>query len=85
MKELMKAQREAARKKAQMQESVADVYDTHGGPFKQTDEIGSTYKDEYISYLMTVEELMFTDEIVCMDLFPGEDPREKIASAIRQH
>lgn len=35
--------------------------------------------DEYISYLMTVEELMFTDEIVCMDLFPGEDLREKIA------
>lgn len=35
--------------------------------------------DEHISYLMTVEELMFTDEIVCMDLFPGEDPREKIA------
>lgn len=35
--------------------------------------------DEYISYLMTVEELMFTDEIVCMDLFPGEDPRERIA------
>lgn len=34
---------------------------------------------EYISYLMTVEELMFIDEIVCMDLFPGEDPREKIA------
>ena len=31
------------------------------------------------AYLMTVEELMFTDEIVCMDLFPGEDPREKIA------
>ena len=29
MKELMKAQREAARKKAQMQESVADVYDTN--------------------------------------------------------
>lgn len=35
--------------------------------------------DEYILYLMTVEELMFIDEIVCMDLFPGEDPREKIA------
>ena len=34
--------------------------------------------DEYISYLMTVEEIMFVDEIVCMDLFPGEDPREKI-------
>ena len=35
--------------------------------------------DEYISELMTVDMLMFTDEIVCMDLFPGEDPREKIA------
>ena len=35
--------------------------------------------DEYISYLMTVEEVMFADEIICMDLFPGEDPREKIA------
>lgn len=35
--------------------------------------------DEYILYLMTVDELMFTDEIVCMNLFPGEDPREKIA------
>lgn len=35
--------------------------------------------DEYISYLMTVEALMFTDEITCMDLFPGEDPRERIA------
>lgn len=35
--------------------------------------------DEYISYLMTVEELMFADEITCMDLFPGEDQRERIA------
>lgn len=34
--------------------------------------------DEYISYLMTVEELMFSDEIDCRDLFPGNDPREKI-------
>lgn len=34
--------------------------------------------DEYISYLMTVEELMFTDEIDCRDLFPGNDPRERI-------
>lgn len=34
--------------------------------------------NEYISYLMTVEELMFSDEIDCRDLFPGEDPREKI-------
>ena len=34
--------------------------------------------DEYISYLMTLEELMFADEIACMDLFPGEDIRERI-------
>ena len=34
--------------------------------------------DEYLSYLMTVDELMFEDEIECGDLCPGEDPRERI-------
>ena len=34
--------------------------------------------DEYISYLMAVDELLFLDEIDCRDLFPGNDPREKI-------
>ena len=34
--------------------------------------------DEYISYLMTVEELDFYDEIECDDLFAGKDPRERI-------
>ena len=34
--------------------------------------------DEYISYLMTVDELMFSDEIDCKDLFPGNDSRERI-------
>ena len=34
--------------------------------------------DEYISYLMTIDELMFVDEISCNDLFPGQDPRERI-------
>ena len=33
--------------------------------------------DEYISYLMTVDELEFYDEIECDDLFKG-DPRERI-------
>ena len=28
--------------------------------------------------LMTTEELMFVDEIDCRDLFPGNDPRERI-------
>ena len=34
--------------------------------------------DEYISCLMTLEELEFYDEIECEDLFPGRDPRERI-------
>lgn len=34
--------------------------------------------NEYISYLMTVEELEFLDEIDCSDLFQGKDSREQI-------
>jgi hypothetical protein len=34
--------------------------------------------DEYVSYLMTVEELEFYDEIECDDLFEGYDERERI-------
>ena len=34
--------------------------------------------DEYIGYLMTHEVLAFVDEIDCRDLFPGNDPRERI-------
>ena len=34
--------------------------------------------DAYISYLMTVDELEFYDEIECEDLFEGNDPRERI-------
>ena len=34
--------------------------------------------NEYISYLMTVDELEFYDEIECDDLFSGKDPRERI-------
>ena len=34
--------------------------------------------DEYISYLMTVDELEFYDEIECEDLFEGRDLRERI-------
>lgn len=34
--------------------------------------------DEYVSYLMTVEELMFLDEVDCRDLFAGNDRRERI-------
>lgn len=34
--------------------------------------------DEYISYLMTVDEILFLDEIDCRDLFQGNDLRERI-------
>jgi SAM-dependent methyltransferase len=34
--------------------------------------------DEYIAYLMTVDELEFYDEILCDDLFEGKDARERI-------
>ena len=34
--------------------------------------------DEYIAYLMTVDELDFYDEIECDDLFEGSDFRERI-------
>ena len=34
--------------------------------------------EEYISYLMTVDELEFYDEIDCRDLFDGNDKREQI-------
>ena len=34
--------------------------------------------DKYISYLMTVDELEFYDEIECDDLFKGDDTRERI-------
>ena len=34
--------------------------------------------EEYISYLMTVDELEFYDEIDCSDLFEGSDLRERI-------
>lgn len=34
--------------------------------------------DEYLTYLMTVDEMMFTDEIDCSDLFDGNSERERI-------
>ena len=34
--------------------------------------------DEYVAYLMGVDELEFYDEIECDDLFAGNDPRERI-------
>ena len=38
--------------------------------------------DEYLAYLMTVDELMFADEIDCRDLFDGKDERERIVEFV---
>ena len=40
--------------------------------------------EEYISYLMTVDELEFYDEIACDDLFEGNDVRERILVFVLQ-
>jgi len=34
--------------------------------------------DDYISYLMTESVVDFVDEIMCMDLFEGNNKRERI-------
>lgn len=34
--------------------------------------------DEFVAALMSVDELDFYDEIACVDLFEGRDPRERI-------
>ena len=34
--------------------------------------------DEYISYLMTIDELEFYDEINCADMFEGNNQRERV-------
>ena len=34
--------------------------------------------EEYVAYLMTKDELMFVDEIECMDLFEEDNKRERI-------
>lgn len=41
--------------------------------------------EEYISYLMTVDELEFYDEIACGDLFEGNNERERIMIFICQY
>ncbi len=35
-------------------------------------------EDSYVSYLMTVQEFVFVDDIQCMDLFDGFDLRERV-------
>lgn len=48
--------------------------------FQLPEQIDRIYypSDEYLTYLMTVDEMMFTDEIDCSDLFGGNRERERI-------
>ena len=38
--------------------------------------------DEYLAYLMTVDELVFADEIDYRELFDGNDARERIVEFV---
>lgn len=61
-----------------LQKVLARIYDSY---YENTREILLFFyypSDEYVSYLMTQEPLIFFDEIDCGDLFGGNDPREKI-------
>ena len=39
---------------------------------------GHFERSQTLTYLMTVDEMMFTDEIDCSDLFGGNSERERI-------
>ena len=57
---------------------IARILDSYYNSPRQTLLFFYYPSDEYISYLMSVDELTFSDEISCMDLFPGNDSRERI-------
>ncbi len=61
-----------------LQKVLARIYDSY---YKNPREMFLLFyypSEEYISILMTQEQLMFYDEIDCQDLFSGNDVREKI-------
>ena len=61
-----------------LQKAVARILDSYYDNPREMKLFFYYPSDEYISYLMTVDELMFSDEISCQDLFDGNDPRERI-------
>lgn len=61
-----------------LQKVIARVLDSYYEKMRPVQLYFYYPSDEYISYLMTVEELVFSDEIDCRDLFQGENPRERI-------
>ena len=61
-----------------LQKVIAQILDSYYKNIRTIQLFFYYPSDEYISYLMTVDELMYYDEIDCRDLFDGNDSRERI-------
>lgn len=61
-----------------LQKVIAQILDSYYENIRTIQPFFYYPSDEYISYLMTVDELMYYDEIDCRDLFDGNDSRERI-------
>ena len=61
-----------------LQKVIAQILDSYYENIRTIQLFFYYQSDEYISYLMTVDELMYYDEIDCRDLFDGNDSRERI-------
>ena len=61
-----------------LQKVIAQILDSYYKNIRTIQLFFYYPSDEYISYLMTVDELMYYDEIDCRDLFYGNDSRERI-------
>lgn len=61
-----------------LQKVIAQILDSYYKNIRTIQLFFYYPSDKYISYLMTVDELMYYDEIDCRDLFDGNDSRERI-------
>ena len=61
-----------------LHKAMARIIESYYDSPRQIDLFFYYPSDEYMAYLMTVEELEFYDEIECDDLFEGKDSRERI-------
>ena len=61
-----------------LQKVIAQILDSYYENIRTIQLFFYYPSDEYVSYLMTEEQLLFSDEIDCKDLFNGNNHREKI-------
>lgn len=61
-----------------LQKALARVIESYYGKLRDILLFFYYPSEEYLSWLMTVDELEFYDEIPCGDLFDGNNPRERI-------